>query len=132
MDLKDYVKEVISQISEAVSEINNSADEQRELTLKSPIVNPTFVELKEIKGQVLCVLESTKSSMGTNSPKAFCKITDVDFDVTLSASSKSEKGGKIDIRVLGGGTAKGDEASATNHVKFTLPVLFPSIKQPHN
>lgn len=129
MDLKDYVKEVISQISEAVSEINNSADEQRELTLKSPIVNPTFVE---IKGQVLCVLESTKSSMGTNSPKAFCKITDVDFDVTLSASSKSEKSGKIDIRVLGGGTAKRDEASATNHVKFTLPVLFPSIKQPHN
>lgn len=132
MDLKEYVKEVISQISDAVSEINTDSRKQCEPSIKSPIVNPTFSDIQDFQGHLICVIErTTYSSMGS-SPKAFCKVTDVNFDVTLSASSKSEKGGKIDLRVLGGGSAAGDEQSATNRVKFTLPVLFPSVKQPHN
>ena len=55
------------------------------------------------------------------------RSTDVDFDVTLSATSKSEKGGKLGISVIGVGASSGDESSATNRVKFTLPVLFPSV-----
>lgn len=129
MDLKDYVKEVITQISEAVSEINNSVDDPKQITLKSPIVNPSFSDIQDYQGNLLCVLERNNVNI---SPKTFVKITNVDFDVTLTASSKSEKGSKIDLKVLGGGAAKDDEASTTNHVKFTLPVLFPSIRQPHD
>lgn len=126
MDLKDYVKEVITQISEAVTEINGNISDNY-ITVSKAIVNPSFCEIQDFKGHLLCILSKTQYSSGNSKITSMCKVTDVDFDVTLSATSKSEKGGKIDLKVLGGGTSNGDETSATNRVKFTLPVLFPSV-----
>lgn len=126
MDLKDYVKEVISQISEAVVEINTELGDSN-ITVSKPIVNPSFREIQDFKGHLLCVLSKTEYNSGTSKITSMCKITDVDFDVTLSATSKSEKGGKLGISVIGVGASSGDESSATNRVKFTLPVLFPSV-----
>ncbi|MDE6410633.1 MAG: hypothetical protein K2K81_10395 [Muribaculaceae bacterium] len=126
MDLKDYVKEVISQISEAVTEINGNVSDNY-VTVQRAIVNPSFGEIQDFKGHLLCILSKTEYSSGNSKITSMCKITEVDFDVTLSASSKSDKGGKIDLKVLGGGITNGDESSTTNRVKFTLPVLFPSV-----
>ena len=132
MELKDYIRGVISQISEAVDEINLSSGQELSKVISCPIVNPTFSDISDYQGRLFCVLEQ-EVSIGEPSyikPIAFCKVVDVDFDVTLTTSSKSEKGGKLDVRVAGFGASKGDETSASNRVKFSLPVLFPSINQP--
>lgn len=132
MELKDYIKGVISQISDAVDEINSSTNNEISKTISSPIVNPTFSDISDYEGRLFCVLEQ-EFSVGQPSyikPLAFCKVVDVDFDVVLSTSSKSEKGGKIGVSVISGGLSTADEESASNHVKFSLPVLFPSVKQP--
>lgn len=126
MELKEYVKEVISQISDAIIEINSDLGDNN-ITVSKPIVNPSFCEIQEFKGHLLCVLSKTQYQSGNSRITSMCKISDIDFDVTLNASSKSEKGGKIGISVIGVGASGADESSSTNRVKFTLPVLFPSV-----
>lgn len=122
MELKEYIKEVISEIADAISEVNNAEAENK------TIVSPAFNDFQEINGSIFCILERGGQY---HSPEILCKIVDVDFDVILTSSSKSEAGGKIGISVLGIGASTGGENAATNHVKFTLPVLFPCVKQPH-
>lgn len=115
MDIKEYIKEVVTQISEATLEINGR-EPDFPLT-----VNPSATTLRDINGRryIFQNLGRYGSDPGT-------QIVDIEFDIAVTATEKSEAGGKIGISVAGFGGAKGQENTVVNHVKFSLPVAFPS------
>lgn len=94
MELKDFIKNVLSDIANAVKE---SQTELKDVA----IVNPPS--------------STSQYAGGTISHYA---IKDVEFDIALSASS--EKGGKAGISVLAGNLASTSREST--RVKFSIPV----------
>ena len=114
MDIKDFVKSTITQISEAVKELNAELSYDG----KGTIVNPSDVQ--KSKGSV-----SSSVDLKYN-------VTDIVFDLYVSAESGSETSGKIGIfsSIVGIGAAgKSDDSNKqVSRIQFTIPVLLPHEK----
>lgn len=123
MELKQYISQVINEIADAIKDINDGDP------INNTIVNPSLSDFMETKNSNYCITERSDVS---GSAKTYLKIVDVDFDVILSSSSKSEAGGKINVLFGNLGGTGGSTNEMSNHIHFTLPVLFPSIKQPYD
>ncbi|MGM9843622.1 MAG: hypothetical protein ACI30S_05300 [Muribaculaceae bacterium] len=118
MDLKQYIHEVISQIAAATNEINGGESDTR------LIINPTLKEMRNIEGTKYAIYKEP----GSFSLDCATQLIDVEFDVAITSENNSEAGGKLGISVFGLGAYSGENNTVANHVKFTLPVLFPSLK----
>jgi hypothetical protein len=53
------------------------------------------------------------------------KFRDVDFDIALTASSKTQGGIKVVAALVGGEGERAAEHSTVSRVKFSVPVVFP-------
>lgn len=109
MELKEFIKGVISDITNAVKECQDELD-------NGAIICPTSHE--------------AKGSLKTNNGNLV--ISDIDFEVSLSVSSSNEDGGKINVvtALINGGV--GVESKRANEdiskVKFSIPVVYPYVE----
>ena len=107
MELKDFVKGVIFDITNAVKECQQELD-------NGAIICPTNSGAKE---QVL----SRKDGALT--------VSNVDFEVSVSVGSSNETGGKITVlsAVISGGFGSGNTTKDENvsKVRFSIPVVLP-------
>jgi len=116
MDLKDFIKNTISSISQAIEE------SQEELKEKGVIINPE--ELGTDK-------DGNKALMKNGSRY----VQNLDFDVLLVVEDKQEVGGKGELKVaglfnLGGGASDENISKNHNRIKFTLPIAFSTSPTP--
>lgn len=111
MNLKDYIKESITSISEAVIEC------QSELEDKGVIISPNG--LFGNTGDSRSYVQNDRSI-----------VTDVKFEVFLNIDEKKEKGGgiKVDAGLFKiDGQREGENAiKQGNKLEFSIPVRFPS------
>lgn len=106
MEVKEFIKETISQILDSVDDLNVSYAE---------------------KG-------ASVASLGDYNYKGTWRknyVTEVDFDIALEVVTDKEsgKGGKISIAsVLSGGaeSSKKEQNQSVSKVHFTLPLMFPA------
>ena len=105
MELKDFVKGVIFDITNAVKECQQELD-------NGAIICPTNSGAKE---QVL----SRKDGALT--------VSNVDFEVSVSVGSSNEFAGKITVlsALVGGGSTNRDEN--VTKVRFSIPVVLPFV-----
>ena len=96
MELKEFIKQVLSDVTGAVKEC------QEDLKNGS-VVNP-----------------GRKDQIG-GWPAVTCEVKQVEFDVALSTSAEGE--GRAFISVLGGRIARG--STEVSRVRFSIPVLLP-------
>jgi len=116
MDLKDFIKNTISSISEAIIE------SQEELKDKGVIINPEKTEIGKTGDRLL-------------RSDGWRYVQNLDFDVLISVEDKQgdDIGGGLKVAGLlniGGGIS--DESISKNHnrIKFSLPVAFSTSTTP--
>ena len=109
MDLKEYVKSTISQLSEAVEELNNELGDKT-------VVNPIR---SDHSGENVIV-----NRKGTR------MITDVCFELSTSVIDTKGNGAKVGIFSsivgLGVNTVAENNNSAVSKITFSIPVLLPT------
>lgn len=115
MELKEFIKTAITDITEAVSEL------QEELKNGS-IVNPTLPQGEH--GKHLVVDNEVRI------------IERLDFDIAVTASDKTELNGnaKVGISVFGAkiGTGNAEKTENVSRLTFSIPLLLPAthVKTP--
>ncbi len=116
MDLKDFIKNTISSISEAIVESQN------ELKEKGVIVNPEKTEIGKTGEKLL-------------RSDGWRYVQNLEFDILVGVDDKQGTGGKGELKVAGLfslGAGINDENTTINHnrIKFTVPVAFSTVKTP--
>ncbi|RPD98570.1 hypothetical protein EGM88_05090 [Aureibaculum marinum] len=116
MDLKDFIKNTISSISEAIIE------SQTELKDKGVIVNPEKTEIGKT-GEKLLRSDGSRY------------VQNVDFDVLVAVEDKQEDDleGRLKIAGLlniGGGISDENISKNYNKIKFTIPIAFSTTSTP--
>ena len=119
MELKDFIKQSIIEISEAVQESNTHFITNG----ISAIVNPENI------------YESTNDKRAYTMPERSSEtrhIEDIDFDVAVTTGGEisGEAKGRIKIASfqLGGGGSITDTQQNVSRMKFTIPVCLPTGK----
>ena len=122
MDLKDFVKESLVQISKGIEEANE------ELSGTGAMINPLNITINT---------ESSQAYGRTGSPanKGDSRVVEnVDFDVAVvaEAGAQTNAGLKLSIASIGIG---GDGQSNTkdkseSRIRFRIPVVFPGKNNP--
>ena len=111
MDLKEYIKSTITQISEAVSELND--------TLTDTVVNPASRYETEMSGMSYVTVGSD-----------IRPVTEIDFRIVIDARDDHEHGGKIGVASavfgVGGAAKRIEEKGRENEINFKIRVLLPS------
>lgn len=118
MDLKDFIKEAIKDVSEAISESNS------ELFDIGTLVNPknvyTSSDNEEIYGHLLDEDENEEYRRPVHL---------VNFDIAVSSSTKKDGKEGIGVNVvgikLGKDGTQADENKMSSRLKFSLPVAMP-------
>lgn len=109
MELKDFIKETITQI------VNGVVEAQVEISKHGAEINPKRVQFKEA-GQY--------NSYNSGKPQY------VEFDVGLTSIQKSGSSEGIGVFLgaisLGKKNDEGTELTAVSRIKFSLPVVLPS------
>lgn len=112
MELKEFIKTAISEISDSISEL------QEELR-NGTIVNPTLLPQGDGKN---CVLDGNEIR----------KIENLVFDIAVTVSKSEGVGGsaKAGINVLGANIDTSSNAKKENlsRLSFSIPIVFPSTK----
>ncbi len=109
MELKDFIKGVIRDVTDAVSE------SQKELS-NGAVVSPMDIN----NDQKAYIMKGEK----------YITVSDIDFDIAITVSAESDKGGNVggSIRVLS--ASFGGKVAVTNEevsrVKFSIPIVFSS------
>ncbi|NLB79438.1 MAG: hypothetical protein GX796_11545 [Clostridiaceae bacterium] len=119
MELKDFIKNTISSIGEAISE------SQEELKSKNILVNPERYDITE------------------NGDKKFAKFKDsnrrhiqtLEFDILVGVESKQDSTRGIGVQVIkvlniGNEKSKIQTNANQNRIKFEIPIAFSTIKTP--
>ncbi|MES9950068.1 MAG: hypothetical protein ABW118_14015 [Candidatus Thiodiazotropha sp.] len=117
MELKDFVKETLVQITTGV---NDAQNEVRDL---GGYVNPAARVFPKESDQ------SHLTQIGSGQG-----VFMIDFDVAISVSEEGEAGGEAKLQVgsflnLGGGGKKGSSSSTTNRIAFKVPLALPVDKE---
>lgn len=110
MELKEFVKETIADITNAIAEL------QREMT-NGAVVNPTLNKSDDETGTV----------MVDGKP---CRVERINFDVavTVAEASGVEGGAKTGIAIMGAkiGTAMSAKAESCSRLTFSVPMVYPA------
>lgn len=116
MELKEFIKEVLTSIFEGVSEA------QIEIAEKGGMINP------EVSTTTTGVLVSPTNALD-RSASGKKNVNIAEFDVVLAVTDKEQKGGKIGVLLgnlgLGATAGKSGETSQVTHVKFSVPYKLP-------
>lgn len=113
MELKEFIKTAIADITEAVSELQNDLDNGAIVSpsLPNPIANTTVID--------------------PENERINRKISQIDFDVaiTVGDTATKEAGGMLGIQIL---SAKigGESQTHTENVSrmsFSIPVVLPTV-----
>lgn len=118
MDLKDFIKNTISSISEAIIE------SQSDLKDKGIIVNPERTEIGK-GGEKLLRSDGWRY------------VQNLDFDILVGVDDKKGTGGKGELKVagifsIGGGIDDENLTKNHNRIKFTVPVAFSTTPTPND
>ncbi|MGZ5282531.1 MAG: hypothetical protein ACXWEY_09675 [Bacteroidia bacterium] len=116
MILKDFIKNTISSISEAIIE------SQKELSEKGIIINPDRLEIGKTGEKLL-------------RNDGWRYVQNLEFDVLIGVEDKNETGGKGEIKVAGilsiGGNTSGNSSNLNqSRIKFSIPVAFATAPTP--
>lgn len=121
MDLKEFIKESLVQISKGITEAN------QELEGTGSLVNPSGI----------------RSNPNPNETESYARIIDtkkvgneivhwISFDVALHAESNSESGGGLKLSIASfGASANGkssDGEKSESRVQFEIPMKYPQAK----
>jgi len=121
MDLKDFVKETLIQISQGIEEAN------KELEGSDAMVNPLHITGHSENAQTYGRTRPPSTSKpGTRT------VQPVNFDVAVvaEAGEKGEAGAKLSIASIGIG-AKGSIESTNrseSRISFVIPVVYPGYE----
>jgi len=118
MDLKDFIKNTISSISEAILE------SQAELKDKGVIVNPEKVEIGKTGEKLL-------------RSDGWRYIQNLEFDILVAVEDKQESGGRGKLKIagivdIGGGLSDENLNKYSNRLKFSIPIAFSTTPTPDN
>lgn len=116
MNLKDFIKNTITSISEAIIE------SQSELSEIGVIVNPEKVEIGK-NGEKLLRSDGWRY------------VQNLDFDILVAAEEGEGANGGAGLKVagiisIGGDLSESSKHHQANKIKFTLPVAFPTNETP--
>ena len=116
MDLKDYIKNTITAISEAIIE------SQEEFKSKGVIVNPEKVEIGK-NGEKLLRSDGWRY------------VQNLEFDILVSAEDSSGAKGSGGLKVagllnIGARLEETTNQQQANKIKFTIPVAFATTETP--
>lgn len=116
MKLKEFIKETITSISDAIIE------SQIELESKGVIVNPEKVEIGK-NGEKLLRNDGWRY------------IQNLDFEILLAVEEKQENSGKGELKIagilsVGGGISDENLNKNANRIKFSIPVAFSTTPTP--
>lgn len=112
MELKDFVKETLLQITQGVKEAQEATAEY------GGVINPSSYNSGETYNHA--TIKNKKYP-----------IQDVEFEVALTAST--EEGNKSGIGVafgafaIGGNKNSGEKSVSVTNIKFTIPAVFPTV-----
>lgn len=123
MDLKEFVKESIVQISHGIEEANS------EISGMGAMVNPMYVQMNSDKAQSYGRTTSRNNDYPNPDGKIIQKL---EFDVALTAESgqQGSAGAKLSIASIGIGADGKKESSnrSESRLRFSIPVVFPVFK----
>lgn len=109
MELKEFIKGVVADVTNAIKECQEELD-------NGAIVSPTNRE--------------SNDTIDTDNGKL--QISEIEFEVSVSASSSNESGGKINVlsAIINGGVNCENNNSNENvsKVKFSIPVIYPTCE----
>ena len=113
MDLKEYIKSTITQISEAVEELNAELQ-------NGTVVNPT-----PISGQ-----DNVKTSQIIEYGNKRHPVTEIDFKILTNVSDSQEHGGKVNVAAgiigMGGRKVSSEANEDESTISFSLSVCLPT------
>ncbi|OGU01590.1 MAG: hypothetical protein A2X82_15585 [Geobacteraceae bacterium GWC2_55_20] len=122
MDLKDFIKEAIKDISEAISEMNG------ELAEVGTIVNPKDVHPTIKNEDVYGYLMKEQENSDYRRPVHLIR-----FDVAVSSATKKDGKEGIGVNVVGIKIGKdgtqADESKMSSRLQFSIPVALPVGKK---
>lgn len=104
MEIKEFIKETISGISDAIQELN-----------------------KEKRGMGLVVSPSIFSSRGGSCPKYEDgrSIEKIEFNLSVTITDKAGSGGGLKISIVQAGISTECANSSVSTIRFSIPVVFP-------
>lgn len=116
MDIKEFVKETLTQISDGICEANNLMKNNKSFVVASNFMN---IGDKYKYDGYSCDKEG-KTHL----------IRDVDFDIMVNVTDASTHGGKGCIEIasllkVGAGTESQQSSHNSNRIKFSLPLALP-------
>ncbi|WP_077343078.1 hypothetical protein [Pseudocolwellia agarivorans] len=121
MELKDFIKEAIKDISEAINESNN------ELSELGVISNPSSVSLDK-RDDIYGHMHINSQSDKTTRPVHLLK-----FDIAVSSTTKDNGKEGIGVKALGISLGKegekSDELNNSSRLQFNVPIAFPIGKK---
>jgi hypothetical protein len=121
MDLKDFIKEAIKDISEAISECNDELKEVGTIANPKDVAAVNAQKTDNIYGYML------KANENSDYRRPVHLIT---FDVAVSSTKKQDGKEGIGVNVvgikLGKDNNKTDEDSTSSRLKFAIPVALPA------
>ena len=119
MELKDFIKNTISSISEAILE------SQEELKSKGVLINPESYEVTQngIKRFSVLKIENNRH------------LQTLEFDVLVGVESETgvKGGGRIkvaEILNIGADKSKTEINANQNRIKFDIPIAFSTVETP--
>ncbi|MDQ6982754.1 MAG: trypco2 family protein [Mariprofundus sp.] len=119
MDLKDFVKNSLSQIAEGIIDANET------LSDTDAIVNPTEIVVNSDNSQAY---GRTLSPALQDDPTRVVEKVEFDVAVTVQEGESTNAGIKVSVMSIGIG-ASGESSSTSgsqSRIKFTIPIVFPS------
>ena len=134
MDLKDFIKETIIQISESVIEIQEHFDSKKINAIVNPReleknYNSSYPALYSPLGHRLDGTEYQKNNVAR-------MVENIEFDIAVTVETNSEKevGGKLKILDIGIGAEANETNKAANvsKVKFKIPLVLPHGRENDN
>ncbi len=121
MDLKDFVKESLVQISYGINDANS------ELSGTGAIINPLNVIVNSENSQAY------GRTGQPHSPHENSRVVErVEFDVAVVAGQGEQTNGGIKLAIATIGLGVGGQSDKSNRsesrIKFTIPVVFPGVE----
>lgn len=118
MDLKDFIKEALKDVSEAISESNEALSEV------GTIVNPKDVHPSSKNEEIYGHLLKKEENSDYRRP-----VHLVNFDIAVSSATKKDGKEGIGVNVvgikLGKDGSQADESSMSSRLQFAIPVALP-------
>lgn len=116
MEIKDFIKETLSQIVEGINEANQQMSEKGAF-----VVSSNLREANRLPKNGTYVYD------GSNALRV---VREIEFDISLSVSDSTQSGGKGCLEVVSfiradGGVENSFSSSSTQRIKFTLPLALP-------